>query len=444
MASDKFPLRQSGIYRNLPSFDPDLQNLHAIVCGATGISGFHTMRALLDTPRRWSKIYAVSRSPFSPALLRVLTAEQQARIQHVSIDMTGPVDDIVQALLSSNVKADYLFFFSYLQPKTSQSAMDVAMAEALIETNVPMFDNFLQALSKTGNIPKRILLQTGGKNYGMHIGRVRTPLVESDPQPKHLQPNFYYEQERLLFEFCSNHPRTSWNVIRPAGVIGAVPNNPINTFSPFGIYAAVQAEKGDQVIFAGDLHEWQFEACHSTARLTGYLCEWAVLEEKCSNQAFNAHDGSPLSWDRFFEELARWFGADRGAKLPELDARKFHVTQMAGGKDAPLGYGPPLELKLSSSLADWARTPGNADAWRRIVQHSNGSIEVDPFASEDPNQWMGDFAFLAFGSLSMNKARRFGFTGFVDSLESIFEMYEEMATMGLLPKMKVAAPRPLI
>lgn len=62
----------------------------------------------------------------------------------------------------------------------------------LVEANVPPFRNFLDSLSLAGVRLKRILLRKGGKNYGMHIGRVRTSLVETDPQPHHLTANFFY------------------------------------------------------------------------------------------------------------------------------------------------------------------------------------------------------------------------------------------------------------
>lgn len=117
------------------------------------------------------------------------------------------------------------------------------MADALADINVPMFKNFLDSLEIANVEPKRILLQTGGKNYGLHIGRCRAPLVESDPKPRHLQTNFYYSQEDLLFEYCKKHPQTGWNVVRPVGVIGVAQRAPLNAFYPFAIYAAVQAQR---------------------------------------------------------------------------------------------------------------------------------------------------------------------------------------------------------
>lgn len=175
MSSQSYPLRTSGIYRNLPSFDPNLKGLQAIICGATGISGFHTLRALLDQPHRWSKIYALSRSPLSEQQLALLTKEQVERVQHISIDLSKDGKQIAEQLKEAKVQADYGFYYTYIQPKKDKdgnklSAMDPRMAEALVDANVEPFKNFLSALDLAGLRPKRILLQTGGKNYGVHIG----------------------------------------------------------------------------------------------------------------------------------------------------------------------------------------------------------------------------------------------------------------------------------
>jgi hypothetical protein len=117
MSSSQHPLRQSGIYRNLPTFDPNIKGLEAIVCGATGISGFNAIRSLLDTPDRWSTIYALSRSPLSKDLLVLLTDEQRSRIQHVSIDLGCSGQDIAKSFKDAGVEADYIFYNAYLPPK---------------------------------------------------------------------------------------------------------------------------------------------------------------------------------------------------------------------------------------------------------------------------------------------------------------------------------------
>jgi nucleoside-diphosphate-sugar epimerase len=442
MGSELLPLRRSGIYRNLPTFDSSISGLKAIVVGATGISGFNTIRSLLDLEDRWSTIFALSRRPFSEETLSLLTAQQRSRIQHVSIDLTESGNTIASRLKETGVNAEYVFFYGYMHPK-GMSAMDVNSEEQMAKANVPVFDNFLKALPLANIKPKRILLQTGGKNYGMQIGRARTPFVESDPQPRHLSQNFYYPQEDLLKEYCDKNPECGWNVVRPFGIIGAVPTTGMSTFMPFAVLASVCAKKQEPVFFGGDISEWQYEFLHSSARLTGYLSEWAVLEEKCKDQAFNTHDGSPLSWDRFFEELVRWYGVEKGIKGPEPDQHKIQVTTLAGGDMCPLGYGPGPEIHLSSRIADWAEDESNARVWRTMMEESAGSLKVDVFDAGFSAE-IADFAYYKMGQPSSAKMRRFGFNGFVDTMESVFEMYTEMAKLGVLPAPRVEAARPQI
>lgn len=82
----------------------------------------------------------------------------------------------------------------------------------------------------------------------------------------------------------------------------------MNALHPFAIYAAVQAQKGGKMEFPGSYESWLSVVEHSTAYLTGYLSEWAVLEDKCKDQKFNASDTSPLANNRLWPELARWYG----------------------------------------------------------------------------------------------------------------------------------------
>jgi hypothetical protein len=57
---------------------------------------------------------------------------------------------------------------------------------------------------------------------------------------------------------------------------------------------------------------------------------------------------------------------------------------------------------------------------------------------------MADFSLTPFVTLSMIKAKRFGFNGFVDTVESMFEVYQKMAKIDMLLPMKVDSARPLM
>jgi hypothetical protein len=96
--------------------------------------------------------------------------------------------------------------------------------------------------------------------------------------------------------------------VRPAAVIGAATHTSMIVFVAFGVYAAVRAQRGKPLRFGGDWMGWRYGMAHTSARLTGYLSEWAVLEGGCEIQALNAQDGGLLSFERFFGEVARWRG----------------------------------------------------------------------------------------------------------------------------------------
>lgn len=107
-------------------------------------------------------------------------------------------------------------------------------------------------------------------------------------------------------------------------------------------------------------------------------------------------------------------------------------------------YGPSLTWRRNFSLVDWASRPENKQAWQTLMNTSQGQLTSSPFDDPEANFAFGDAAFRRISSLSMNKARLFGWTGFADTTEVLFEMYSEMGELGVLPRLKVDRPRPLI
>jgi hypothetical protein len=105
MGSEHLPLRHSGIYHNLPTFSPEIKDLTAIVTGANGISGFHTCRALLDSPSRWKKIYALSRRPPPEGMMQLLSPEQRAKIEHVACDFLKGPEELAETMRGAGVEA---------------------------------------------------------------------------------------------------------------------------------------------------------------------------------------------------------------------------------------------------------------------------------------------------------------------------------------------------
>ena len=99
--------------------------------------------------------------------------------------------------------------------------------------------------------------------------------------------------------------------------------------------------------------------------------------------------------------------------------------------------------RTSFKLADWASKPENKAAWLDLQRDSAGQLSSNPFENAEENFTFGDQAFIKVPSLSMNKARRLGWTGFVDTFEALFQIYSEMGDLGMLPHLKVEQPDPL-
>jgi hypothetical protein len=55
---------------------------------------------------------------------------------------------------------------------------------------------------------------------------------------------------------------------------------------------------------------------------------------------------------------------------------------------------------------------------KEIMANSNGTLTENPWNGDLKDFFMEDFAYLPFGTLSMEKVKRYGFCGFVKALES--------------------------
>jgi hypothetical protein len=197
----------------------------------------------------------------------------------------------------------------------------------------------------------------------------------------------------------------------PAWIIGATGNAQMNALLPFTWYAAVCAKQGKKLQFPSDWESWQADQHHSSARLTGYLTEWVVLEEKCKDQRFNSQDGGPVTMDRFFERLVTWFGVKAGVGPPPDDDSKLLAVPTKGGKESPMGYGPAFSNKFAFTLTGWAKEKENQETWKEIMKESGGKVTFDPFQDVEANFSFGDGAYVRIGCLSMGKARVMGWTG---------------------------------
>lgn len=172
-----------------------------------------------------------------------------------------------------------------------------------------LFENFLNSLDQALIHPKRIVLQTGGKNYGVHQGYVNVPLTEGAPRVE-LEPNFYYTQEDLLAKYVSTHPGTGYNVTMPQWILSAVANTNMTIFYPLAVYAALQQRLKNPLLYPGDLASWDNNHPIITGLLLGRFYEWLVLTPETAGEAFNITDGSEFTFGKLWPILASWYGLE--------------------------------------------------------------------------------------------------------------------------------------
>jgi nucleoside-diphosphate-sugar epimerase len=169
------------------------EHKQAVVVGALGVIGRYIVERLLRQDD-WSVI-GLSRR----------TAEAAPRYRHISVDLLNGKD--VAAKLAGLAGATHVFYAAF------QPAAGAAAAYASnIEPNRDMLVNAVTAIDAASSALRRVVLVTGTKYYGSHLGPYKTPARESDP--RHPGPNYYFDQIDWLTAFQRNK-RWDWVELRP-------------------------------------------------------------------------------------------------------------------------------------------------------------------------------------------------------------------------------------
>jgi nucleoside-diphosphate-sugar epimerase len=295
-------------------------------------------------------------------------------------------------------RSDFVFFASYFQAPPKEGDGLWSDHGEMTRVNVALLDNFMAALTLTHIVPKRFVLQTGAKTYGLHLGPPLTPEAETDPRFLAV-PNFYFPQEDHLWAWAKENG-VSWSITVPGFITGAVKDAAMSVPYGLALYAAVQAELGRPVDFAGDVDAWDAENHMSSAKLIASHAEWVVLSEQTKDQKLNISDGSMFSFGKFWPILAAAYGAQYG--VPETDDAKFTTVTMPDAPP-PRGFGPAGKFRLSWSFEQWAKGKEVHEAWSRLKSRDGLVAVRDPFDGANVKDVFGllDAALLAPWGRSM-------------------------------------------
>ena len=165
----------------------------AVVVGALGVIGRYIVECLSGLPD-W-KVVGLSRRK----------GEDRNRVRYISVDLLD-VEETRRELASLG-EATHIFYCAF--QATGTRAADYARG---IEVNRDMLVNSVSAVERVAKGLQRVVLVTGTKYYGTHLGPFRTPAKEEDP--RHMPPNYYFDQIDWLTAQQAGKPWT-WTELRP-------------------------------------------------------------------------------------------------------------------------------------------------------------------------------------------------------------------------------------
>jgi nucleoside-diphosphate-sugar epimerase len=349
----------------------------AVVVGALGVIGRYIVERLLSQGD-WFVIGLSRRA-----------ADAAPRYRHVSVDLLNGED--VAAKLAGFTEATYVFYAAF-QPVPGAAAGYASN----IAPNRDMLVNAVTAIDAASSVLRRVVLVTGTKYYGSHLGPYRTPARESDP--RHMGPNYYFDQIDWLTAFQRGKP-WDWVELRPQTLCGFAPGTPMSLAPAIAVYAAISKELGLPLRFPGKPGAYTsiYQVTESTHFANAAL--WAAIESQCGLEAFNITNGDYFRWKNLWPKLAAAFD------MPAGDVRT---------------------ISLTVDMAD------KASLWRAMtVKHG-----LKPYAYDDLVAW--PFADYVFGCdwdvmSDVTKSRRFGFHDVVDSEEMFVQLMRKFRAERIVP-----------
>lgn len=236
---------------------------HALIFGASGITGWAIVNAILEgypSLDAFSKVTALVNRPLSK---EVAQWPEDPRLQIISgIDLLkGTQEELDKVIKGKAPEVDtttHVHFYSYQQDNDADR--ECRVNESMIERTVTTIERLAPKMSY-------VVLPSGSKIYGCHMldkfpFADRLPLTEDlPPLPEPwINQLFYYNQIDCL-KRMSKGKNWSWCEVRPDNIIGFVPNNNAYCLAQtlaiyLALYRYVEGE-GAKCPFPGSEKSWK-------------------------------------------------------------------------------------------------------------------------------------------------------------------------------------------
>ena len=349
----------------------------ALVVGPTGATGQAVITAL-TRQSEWV-VYGASRTPPTPD-------GKPASFHHVAVDLRQPGS--LAPVLEGLAPVTHGFYCARA-PFAEGGVEDVGL-------NVALLKAMIDGLEASSPQLQHVHLIEGTKWYGMHIGPYRTPAREDDP--RHLPPNFYYDQQDLL-ERRAKRGGWGWSASRPSFICGFAPDRPRNLAPTLGAYAAICRALGVPLDFPGTDQGYTALNEVTDVDCLGDAVLFMATNPAARDQAFNVTNGDSFRWVTMWPKLAELCG---------------------------LPCGVPRDIRL----ADWMRDKG--PVWDRIVAEHG----LEPRRLEQAAAWdFADFVFRQQWDVlsDVGRLRRAGFNLCVDTQAMVTRQLLQYRQARLLP-----------
>jgi nucleoside-diphosphate-sugar epimerase len=341
----------------------------AVVVGALGVIGRYIVEKLASLDD-W-EVVGVSRR----------RGEDRGRVRHLSLD-----------LLAAECRvegATHLFYAAF------QASPGPAAGYAQnIAANRDMLVNAVRGVEKASPGLERVVLVTGTKYYGSHLGPYRTPAKEHDP--RHAGPNYYFDQVDWLTGF-QRGKRWTWTELRPQTLCGFAPGTAMSILPVIAVYASICRELGEPLRFPGSAWRSLYQVTESAHFAEAAL--WAATEPRCANQAYNITNGDYFRWCNVWPQIAEVF------ELP---------------------VGEPKRISLVEAMAD------KAPLWEAMARKHR----LRPYRFEELVAWpFGDYVFSCDWDVmsDLTKSRQHGFQRVVDSEEMFARLLRRFREERIVP-----------
>jgi nucleoside-diphosphate-sugar epimerase len=343
----------------------------AVVVGALGVIGRYIVEKLASLPD-W-EVIGLSRRK----------GEDRGQVRYVSVDLLSsnhqvPVED-----------ATHIYYAAF--QASAGAAADYAKN---IAANRDMLVNAVTEISRRSSVLERVVLVTGTKYYGSHLGPYRTPAKESDP--RHDGPNYYFDQIDWLTAF-QRGKRWSWTELRPQTLCGFAPGTAMSIVPVMAVYAAICKALGQPLRFPGSAWRSIYQVTESAHFAEAAL--WAATEPRCANEAYNITNGDYFRWCNVWHRIAEVF------QIP---------------------VGEPKKISLVETMVD------KAPLWEAMAKKHR----LQPYPFQALVAWpFGDYVFSCNWDVmsDLTKSRQHGFQRVVDSEEMFVRLLRRFREERIVP-----------